>query len=526
MQNQTQFFIRETIHEVRPLHKAHALAMWEAATTGTAEATKREKEAQAALMRFWSDQSRFAKAKELHEAMASSDPTEQRQIKRIYLSAAKAQQDEATIEKITALEAEVRQLVYNFRAEVDGEALTDNQIDDILSKSKQTEEVRAAWLASKGLGSRVAGQIRELARVRNQAARAQGFRDHFQRALTLNEIDEEEMLSIYERLEASTLDPFLRLKAEINQQRADRFGITLDELMPWHFGDRFFQQVPIQEEIGDEAWFTSRDPVKLALATYDGLGLDVRDILERSDLYPRQGKDQHAFCIDIDREGDVRTLNNLQPNRRWTETLLHELGHAAYDKYIDHDLPWSLRTPPHPLSTEAVALMMGGITQDERWLAEILEVPADQASSLSQAGQAREKAMRLIFTRWCLVVTNFERALYADPDRDLDTLWWDLVERYQTLRRPPDREAPDWASKYHVGLVPVYYQNYLLGYLVTAQLQKELQKRTGSLAAQQQAGRWLVEKVFHPGAKFDWARHVQFATGEALDPAYFVDSVS
>ena len=38
----------------------------------------------------------------------------------------------------------------------------------------------------------------------------------------------------------------------------------------------------------------------LTLRTYDGLGLDVRGVMQRSDLLPRDGKSQHAFCIDVD----------------------------------------------------------------------------------------------------------------------------------------------------------------------------------------------------------------------------------
>ncbi len=36
--------------------------------------------------------------------------------------------------------------------------------------------------------------------------------------------------------------------------------------------------------------------------------------------------------------------------------------------------------------------------------------------------------------RWGIVVSRFEECLYADPEQDLDAVWWDLVERYQFLR--------------------------------------------------------------------------------------------
>ena len=60
-------------------------------------------------------------------------------------------------------------------------------------------------------------------------------------------------------------------------------------------------------------------------------GSTSRGVIERSDLLPRAGKSQHAFCIDVDREGDVRVLSNNSPSEYWTETMLHEFGHALYD---------------------------------------------------------------------------------------------------------------------------------------------------------------------------------------------------
>ena len=52
--------------------------------------------------------------------------------------------------------------------------------------------------------------------------------------------------------------------------------------------------------------------------------------IRRSDLYEKPGKNPHAFCTDIDREGDVRVLCNIVPGREWLATMLHELGHGVY----------------------------------------------------------------------------------------------------------------------------------------------------------------------------------------------------
>ncbi len=201
MGNQLQRFIDETTEGARPLERAWYLAEWEAAVNGTPQAMERTRQAQAAYMRFWSDPERYQASLRYREDKAP-DPETARQIHLIYLTAAQNQQDEATIEQLTELESEVRGLYTNFRARVNGEELSDNAMDQVLATSADSGQVRQVWEASKQIGVEVADQVRQLARVRNQAARRQGFRDHFHRSLTLNEIEEDQLLSIYQSLES------------------------------------------------------------------------------------------------------------------------------------------------------------------------------------------------------------------------------------------------------------------------------------------------------------------------------------
>ncbi len=525
MSNEVQRFIDETTEKVRPLEKAYYLAEWESAVNGTPEALDRTQQMQAAYMRFWSDVERYQAARR-YDQEGSSDPLIARQVKLIYLTAGQNQQEAATIDRLTGLESEVRGLYTNFRGKVDGRELSDNEMDDVLAKSADSDEVRQVWEASKQVGEQVAPQIRELARVRNEAARRQGFRDHFQRSLTLSEIDEGQLLSLFDSLDAQSKEPFQRLMESIRAQRARHFRIQASELHPWHFGDRYFMRTPPMGEVDFDSLFADKDPVELATRTYDGLGMDVRDVLARSDLYPRPGKNQHAFMAHIDRAGDIRTLNNLERNLHWNSTLHHELGHAVYEKFLDPELPWLLRAPAHILTTEAIAILMGGLTVNQEWLSMVLGVPASKAEAMAAAALDRRHAEDLIFTRWCLVMTNFERRMYGDPEADLDTIWWDLVEKYQNLRRPDGRRAPDWAAKYHVALASVYYQNYELGHLVSAQLMDRIKREAGGFVGRKAAGDWLKGRFFHSGARQDWAAHVASATGEPLNPRYFVEGLA
>jgi peptidyl-dipeptidase A len=195
--------------------------------------------------------------------------------------------------------------------------------------------------------------------------------------------------------------------------------------------------------------------------------------------------------------------------------MLHEFGHAAYDLGTDPELPWLLRDM-HPLLTEGVAMLFGRLVHAPRWLTAVAGV--DVASVEAAASRLRDtrRAGLLVFARWVLVMTNFERALYADPDADHDTAWWDLVERYQLVQRPDGRHAPDWAAKIHLAVAPVYYQNYLYGELVASQLQATLERECGGIVDEPSAGALLAGRVFAIGHSARWDRIIEQATGEPL----------
>jgi peptidyl-dipeptidase A len=101
------------------------------------------------------------------------------------------------------------------------------------------------------------------------------------------------------------------------------------------------------------------------------------------------------------------------------------------------------------------------------------------------------------------------------------------VERLQLINRPPERDDPDWAAKIHVAIAPVYYHNYVLGHLTAAQLRNHLEKQIvgGSFFTSELAGRYLLEAVFGQGARENWERTVLRATGEELNPAYFIETL-
>jgi hypothetical protein len=118
--------------------------------------------------------------------------------------------DEETIEELTARETELQRIFTNFRAELDGETLSDNQLREILRTERDQDRRRRAWEASKQIAPEVADRLLALVRRRNEAARSLGFPDFYRMALTLQEHDEETLFGILDEFERAPRRPSQR----------------------------------------------------------------------------------------------------------------------------------------------------------------------------------------------------------------------------------------------------------------------------------------------------------------------------
>ncbi len=504
---------------LRPLEVALAEAWWETSTHASAEANQRRERIELERRTLLADPDAFAALRDARAAGAA-DPLTARQLDVLHDAFAPHQVPEDLRRRLVELEVDVESTFNTFRGTIDGQRVDDNAIRDVLRTSDDAGERRAAWEASKQVGAEVADQVRELTLLRNQAARGLGYRDHFELALATGELAEDRLFTTLDEVDRRTEEAFVQWKAALDGALGERFGCTGVELAPWHYDDPFFQDPPVTGALDLDPLFEQADIEGLTLRTYDGLGLDLRPVLARSDLLAREGKSQHAFCIDVDREGDVRVLCNVEPSERWMDTMLHEFGHATYDREVDRGLPWLLRGAAHALTTEGVAMLFGRLARDPGWLRTIAGDDADRVDELAPGLEAAQRANLLVFARWVLVMTHFERGLYADPDADHEARWWDLVERYQRVRRPDDTDAA-WASKIHLTVAPVYYQNYLYGELVASQLAATLELRAGGLVDSAPAGRFLVDRFFRPGAALRWDHLVEDATAAPLDAEAF-----
>lgn len=520
-------FLKEQGKKIKPLQKQLHLAYWDAALSGKKEDYNKLEKIQVEIEKIFNNKEDFEKIKEIMKEDGHANLEINRQLKILYDAYLGSQGDINLLKEIIRLSTEIENEFNTFRAKVAGKELTDNDIKKILKTEKDSEKLREFWEASKMQGEIVEKKILELVRLRNKLAKSLGFENYYSMALELQEQDEKEVENIFQEMRKLTEKPFKELKKEMDSILAERYEIPKEELRPWHYQELFFQEGPEIFKI-DFNKFYRENILEKAKEFYGNLELPVEDILERSDLYEKPGKYQHACCMDMDREGDVRIIQNIKNNERWMDTTLHELGHAVYCKFISPELPYFLRDAAHTLTTEAIALFFGRNSKNLSFIKKYCDVEEKETEKLEKETIKASRLKQLVFSRWSQVMFNFERELYKNPEQNLNELWWNLVKKHQLLDF--SRNKPDWAAKIHIAHAPVYYHNYFLGELLASQINHYIVKnilKENSLNnvdySHKEVGDYLKDKIFSVGSKFIWNEMIEKATGEKLTPKYFVE---
>ncbi len=382
----------------------------------------------------------------------------------------------------------------------------------------------AAWTASKSVGAEVAADVRRLVALRNEAARSLGYRDHFALTLATTDFDEDRLFATLAEVDDDHRGavPGAQARARRTARGALRSRrrrgapvVLRRSLLPGRPRRDRRRPRPVsarRRSRSADASARSRRWVSTSAP-----------VVARSDLTPRPGKVQHAFCIDVDRTGDVRVLSNNTPGERWAETMLHEFGHAVYFDGVGRDLPWLLRTM-HLCLTEGVAMRCGRLVRDPRVAAATSRgFPTTTVDEIAPRLDAARRAYLLVFARWVLVMTHFERGLYARTRRRPRHA---LVGSRRAL---PTRAPPRRSSRTRLGR-----QDPHLG---RARLLPQLPvRRVGRVAAHGRARR-PRRTTPQPGARWApgcsrraprkrWDHLIEHATGAPLTPAAFAREIA
>jgi len=525
-----QNFLNHYETVIAPLMTSYNQSQWDAYTTGKQSYFESTNMFSLKIDSVYQDKDSFAYLNRLQQKGIIEDPLLKRQLEILINDYLSKQIDPVLNKEITETGSKTEQIFANFRAEYNGKTYTDNQVTQILQTERDSKFREEIWRAQKTIGDQVAPILIKLAKLRNESARQLGYQNFYELAMKSHELDPLQVENIFEQLHQLTEEPFMEVHRQIDEVFARRYHIDKSEIRPWHYEDLFAQSVPSIFDINLDTYYKNTDIPKVAADFYASAQLEVKDILARSDLYEREGKSQHAFSFCIDRKQDIRILCNIIPNERWMETMLHELGHAVYDKYLDPSLPFILREPAHSFTTEGIAMMFGGYSSNAAWIQKALGISAAEKKKIEEVSRTNLRLSKLIFARWSMVVLNFEKAFYQNPDQDLNTLWWDMVEKYQKIKRPDNPVGNEWASKVHIATYPVYYQNYQLGEIFASQVLNTIAQniyQTKDIEKvifwdKPQAGNFLKDKIFKVGKRLPWNDMIEAATGKPLSAEFFV----
>ncbi len=529
-------FQKNYIDELKQLEVIMARAYWKAANTGKKEDFEAFARADFELKKLHSDPAKYEQLNEILTQKDQLSPMMARSLEVAELSFRGNQLPADKLEAISKASAEIEQIFASFRGEVEAKKYSDNQLKEMLAKEKKSKKRQAIWEAMKQVGGEAGPQIVALAKLRNEAAKSMGYKNYWEMAIVVQEHTPDHLISGFEELEDGTNEPFTKMKKKLDKELSRRLGVKPAKMKPWHYDNPFFQAPPPSAQVNMDDFFKDKkkeDIVTLGDKFFSDIGLPLGDIVENSDFYEREGKNQHAFCIAIDRQGEVRTLLNIKPTSDWMETMLHEQGHAVYYKFLDYDLPYNLREAAHIFTTEAIAMLFGALASNPDWLEKYAGVDAKTLKRKQDAILEQRQREQLIFARWTMVMFHFEKSLYENPDQDLNKLWWDYVERFQGLKRPEGRNEADWASKIHFAIAPVYYHNYMLGELMAAQIRSTLTKMVGhegstatlDYTAHKEFESYFKDKIFAPAMSVPWPKFVEDATGEPLTAKHFASEL-
>lgn len=530
---EAQAFIDSYTKEYLELYYASSEAEWKSNTyikegdTLTAYETQKTGEAYA---KFTGSEENINKAKKFLTQKETLSDIQLKQLESILYSAAN---NPATVEGLVKerIKAETVQNenLFGFTFKIDGEEVTPNDIDKMLSEETDPAKRQKAWEASKEVGTTLKEGLTNLQQLRNQTVQALGYDDYFAYQVSDYGMNVDEMRSSTQQMVKDVWPLYRELHTYARYTLAKKYNAEVPEMLPAHWvtnkwGQDWTALVNVEgidldgviEEKGAE-WI-----VKTGEDFYVSLGFDKlpQSFYEKSSLYPvpedaDYKKNTHASAWHMDLQNDVRSLMSIVPNTEWYETTLHELGHIYYYMtYTNDEVPPLLRAGANRGFHEAMGSLMGLAAMQKPFLQELGLLDKDVKTDETQA-LLKEALNYVVFLPWSAgVMTEFEHELYSNnlPADQYNAKWWELKQKYQGITPPSERGAEycDAASKTHINNDAAQYYDYAISYVLLFQFHDHIAKQilkqdphATNYFGSKATGEFL-KSLMYPGASQDW----------------------
>ncbi len=466
-----------------------------------------------------------------------SDPFLRRQVELLYPDFSEYNIDPALQEEIIKRTTRLEMMYGDFAPVVQGKKLTDSELDQMIREStdpNQAIELVKAKLSIgnhrlKGAGPTVAEEILDVVKLRNLLARKAGGSNYYSYQLSRYEINEDQLVKLRTQVKEALKPIYDRLRSKMDLACMKRYGISEADARSPYFqgGVRFPNILNDVMSFSPSPYFIGKDPRPILKEGAKLIGANADDIVDKSDLFPRPGKNPWWYLFSLKTPGDIRSLGNIDPNLKNDmgeafSTELHEvMGHGVGFSLVSPELPDAFRNLD-TIITEADAMMMEDLLYNAHWLKEALKLDDNAINTFLGQGEQYRLAQQLVtFFHNYLLIPDFERELYRLSDNDLtlekvNKLWAEKSFEYLGIKIPSDRNEPDWTYKIHFATAPVYYQGYFLGQLVRAQDAAKIKELAGERGLfSQECGNFLRE-YRAVGKSYPWFELVKHMTGNDL----------
>ena len=405
--------------------------------------------------------------------------------------------------EVVRLRGELQRRITEFRPRWKGRRVGRGVVDRIARESPRPRERQAAYYSLEPLHRPMEESLRRLVRLRNDGARALGFRSYAEMRLGFLGLTPSRLDELAEEAVVPARAQLKDLKASFEDAAGGR---------GWHPWDLPFARrlgVPLPERAFSRARMMER--VLAAVGAWGFRTDRMRFRVVFHDL-PSGG-----MTLAPDPPRDVRI--QVHPAGGWMAyvVLFHEVGHAVHSASIRaprHLLRWHENVPGFGAFHEGIGGLFEEIPCEPAWLERLPGIDPERARAFAD----RAHRTGAIDAAWHASWIRVEQALYRDPERDpmpASMRWTRRVFGYDAF------DPLSFVDPFFVDL-PVYAPNYLLAMLFGAQVRATLRRRFGDpVWPNRSVGPWLTRHWLAPGSTFDWLERLKETTGRGLGAAAF-----
>lgn len=399
---------------------------------------------------------------------------------------------------------------------IDGKETSKAELNKILQNQKNIYLREKAYQAKVKGGDLIANDMVQFIEMRNKFAKTKGYKNFFEYALKETyEIDANYLQNLLNEVYNNAKEINEQLQLENKQELANEYKINISDLRAYHYG-LLLDNNPAKAV--NKSLKTKEEIVEIAKNAYLNMGFDIEKMPIILDLFPRKNKNTHGFCFDIQAGKDARILANLTNDTYSIDTLCHELGHCVYHIGVDTTLPY-LDQEEYPALTEAIAMMMGDLQKKENILNKI--VPNDVLEKFKKEHKKTEAK----FINRSMLIIEFEKRMYENPQQNLPQLWHDLKCKYTGANKEEELNN-EWATIPHYLSHPAYYQNYFRANLMKAQMYKFLKNKLGNITENNKTAEYLNNNLFKYGISKEENELIEMFTKEPLSSKALCESLN